>query len=360
VWKDAPARCRCQLNARPDGGGYDHPGRRGRYDAELTEICRHDRQHARRQERHDSGEDRRGEGELHKSGGAADDSVEKTGDRAVADGQRELVLADDDDGNASSVRAFESGLSGDVHVANPGNRVASFHAILEDLLERDAGLVTWFAVRAAVELQRWAGGSGRHERLDSRSGGPVASSTPWDGSVFRIESGPAPVAQRIERGRPKACVGSSNLSGGANLILVSIEYHRGMKRTSRLLAIASGLLLLILAIPWAATALFIGSANIFFLVLLGLYALGLAWVGLGLLRPRPAALGTWVASVVLPLAPVVASVTLRVVLPQPDSTGVPDSGPWTLLLPLVAAVLSLVAFVASRTGAESSVVTDRR
>src|SRR3954452_17184484 len=25
----------------------------------------------------------------------------------------------------------------------------------------------------------------------------------------------APVAQRIERGRPKACVGSSNLSGGA-------------------------------------------------------------------------------------------------------------------------------------------------
>src|SRR4051794_29474769 len=37
--------------------------------------------------------------------------------------------------------------------------------------------------------------------------------------ALRIASA-APVAQRIERGRPKACVGSSNLSGGAfSLIL---------------------------------------------------------------------------------------------------------------------------------------------
>jgi hypothetical protein len=137
------------------------------------------------------------------------------------------------------------------------------------------------------------------------------------------------------------------------LVQPSIEYHRGMERAARVLAISSGVLLLLLAVPWTVATLFIGSTNVFFLVLLGLYAIGLALVGVRLVLPGHVGRAIWVGAVVLPLAPLLATVLLARMLPPPDATGAPDSGPWIWLLPLAASCCSLAAFALTRKGSSA-------
>ena len=61
VQQHAPA-----LSRRLDGRGHSADGDRRAHGAELAEIGRHDRQHARRQERNEAGEDGRRHGQVHR------------------------------------------------------------------------------------------------------------------------------------------------------------------------------------------------------------------------------------------------------------------------------------------------------
>ena len=91
VGQDAPSAGRGELDGRAGNRRNDPRRRRRGDDPHLAEVRGHDRQHARREEGDDAGEDRRRESQLHALRGAAQDAIEEAGYRSFAEGQGELV-----------------------------------------------------------------------------------------------------------------------------------------------------------------------------------------------------------------------------------------------------------------------------
>jgi hypothetical protein len=110
----------------------------------------------------------------------------------------------------------------------------------------------------------------------------------------------------------------------------------------------SGVLLVVLGAWWGLIALFIGSGLLPLLALIGLYALAMAVVGVGLLLRYRSGLALYWLSIALPLLPILLSVAFRLTVPQSERIGEPDQGLLQWLILVLPAVSSLVALALIR------------